>query len=156
MLLTHVIRMSAYNSESALARMIRPHYARGHDEARALLREAFTLSGDLQIANGTLHIRLDPASAPRRSKSPRRALRRTHRHRDALPRHRPHPHLLRQRPPRDCVNDLTRSGDLGSGRANGPPPWWRPAGNPWSGSRVLGWTSAGGPSADARGRGHDA
>ena len=41
-----------------------PHYARGDDEARALLREAFTLSGDLQITGNTLHVRLDPASAP--------------------------------------------------------------------------------------------
>jgi len=68
-LLTHAIRMSAYNSESALARLIRPHYARGDDEARALLREAFTLPGDLQIAGNTLHVHLDPASAPRRSKA---------------------------------------------------------------------------------------
>lgn len=68
-LLTHAIRMSAYNSESALARLLRPHYSRGDDEARALLREAFTLSGDLQIIEGTLHVRLDPASAPRRSKA---------------------------------------------------------------------------------------
>jgi prepilin-type processing-associated H-X9-DG protein len=68
-LLTHAIRMSAYNSESALARLLRPHYSRGDDEARALLREAFTLSGDLQITGDTLHVRLDPASAPRRSKA---------------------------------------------------------------------------------------
>ncbi len=47
--------------------MLRPHYARGDDEARALLREAFTLPGDLQITGATLHVRLDPASAPRRS-----------------------------------------------------------------------------------------
>jgi len=68
-LLTHAIRMSAYNTESALARLLRPHYSRGDDEARALLREAFTLSGDLQIVGDTLHVRLDPASAPRRSKA---------------------------------------------------------------------------------------
>ena len=37
--------------------------------ARALLREAFTLPGDLQIIGTTLHVRLDPASAPRRSKA---------------------------------------------------------------------------------------
>ena len=42
--------MSAYKSESALARLLRPHYARGDDEARALLREAFTLSGDLPVS----------------------------------------------------------------------------------------------------------
>ena len=68
-LLTHAIRMSAYNSESALARLLRPHYARGDDEARSLLREAFTLSGDLQVVGSTLHVRLDPASAPRRSRA---------------------------------------------------------------------------------------
>lgn len=68
-LLTHAIRMSAYNTESALARLLRPHYSRGDDEARALLREAFTLPGDLQIIGTTLHVRLDPASAPRRSKA---------------------------------------------------------------------------------------
>lgn len=68
-LITHAIRMSAYNSESALARLLRPHYARGDDEARALLREAFTLSGDLQVTGSNLNVRLDPASAPRRSKA---------------------------------------------------------------------------------------
>jgi hypothetical protein len=68
-LLTHAIRLSAYNGESALARLLRPHYSRGEDEARALLREAFTLTGDLQIIHNVLHVRLDPASAPRRSKA---------------------------------------------------------------------------------------
>ena len=68
-LLTHAIRMSAYNTESTLVRLLRPHYARGQDEARALLREAFTLTGDLQIIGDTLHVRLDPATAPRRSKA---------------------------------------------------------------------------------------
>ena len=61
--------MSAYNTESTLARLLRPHYARGQDEARALLREAFTLTGDLQIIGDTLHVRLDPATAPRRSRA---------------------------------------------------------------------------------------
>jgi len=68
-LLTHAIRMSAYNSESALARLLTPHYAHSEHEGRALLREAFTLPGDLQVIGETLHVRLDPASAPRRSKA---------------------------------------------------------------------------------------
>ena len=50
-------------------RLLRSHCSRGDDEARALLREAFTLSGDLQITGNTLHVCLDPASAPRRSKA---------------------------------------------------------------------------------------
>lgn len=61
--------MSAYNAESALARLLKPHYARGDDEARALLREAFTPTGDLQLIGEVLHVRLDPASAPRRSRA---------------------------------------------------------------------------------------
>ena len=68
-LLTHAIRMAAYNAESTLMRMLRPHYARAEDEARALLREAITLSGDINIVGDTLHVRLDPATAPRRSRA---------------------------------------------------------------------------------------
>jgi len=45
------------------------NYARADDEARALLREAFTLSGDLEIVGDQLHMRLDAASAPRRSRA---------------------------------------------------------------------------------------
>jgi hypothetical protein len=68
-LITHAIRMAAYNAESTLVRMLRPHYARAEDEARALLREAMTLSGDLRIIGDTLHVTLDPATAPRRSRA---------------------------------------------------------------------------------------
>ncbi|MHB2024457.1 MAG: putative transposase [Mycobacteriales bacterium] len=68
-LVTHAIRMAAYNAESALARLLRPHYARAEDEVRALLREAFTLSGDIEVIGTELHVRLDAASAPRRSRA---------------------------------------------------------------------------------------
>lgn len=68
-LLTHAIRMAAYNSESTLTRIITPHYARADDEARALIREAMTLSGDIRITGDTLHVTLDPATAPRRSRA---------------------------------------------------------------------------------------
>lgn len=61
--------MSAYNAEPTLARMLAGHYARADDEARALTREAFTLSGDLHVTDGHLHMRLDPATAPRRSRT---------------------------------------------------------------------------------------
>ena len=68
-LLTHAVRMATYNAESALARLLHPHYPRADDEARALLREAFTTSGDIHPAGGDLHIRLDPLSAPRHSRA---------------------------------------------------------------------------------------
>ncbi len=38
-LITHAVRLSAYNAESALARLLAPFYRRARDEGRALLRE---------------------------------------------------------------------------------------------------------------------
>jgi hypothetical protein len=63
------IRMATYNAESALARLVGPHYARAVDEARTLLREAFASPADLQVVGNELHVRLDPLSAPRRSRA---------------------------------------------------------------------------------------
>ena len=68
-LITHAIRMAAYNAETTLARLLREHYARADDEARALLREAMRLPGDIHIDGDTLHLRLDPATAPRRTRA---------------------------------------------------------------------------------------
>jgi transposase-like protein len=68
-LLTHACRIAAYNAESALARLLAPHYARANDEARSLIREALTCAGDLHIADGQLHITLNPLSAPRRTRA---------------------------------------------------------------------------------------
>ncbi|MGH7692995.1 MAG: putative transposase [Candidatus Dormibacteria bacterium] len=66
-LITHAVRLSAYNAESALTRLLAPFYARARDEGRALLREAFKLSGDLCVVDGHLDVRLNPLSAPRRT-----------------------------------------------------------------------------------------
>ena len=66
-LITHAIRMAAYNAETILARTMNSHYARAGDEAYALIREALTASGDIIPCDGTLTIRLDPLSAPRRT-----------------------------------------------------------------------------------------
>jgi hypothetical protein len=63
------IRMATYNAESALARLIAPHYARADDEARSLLREIFASAGDLQIEGDRLHVRIDPLSARRRTRA---------------------------------------------------------------------------------------
>ena len=68
-LITHAIRMTAYNAETTLARLLREHYPRAADEARALLREAMRLPGDIHITGDTLHLRLDPATAARRSRA---------------------------------------------------------------------------------------
>ena len=68
-LVTHAVRMSVYNAESVLARLLSPHYPRADDEARALLREAFQVAGDLQVHDDVLDVRLNPLSAPRRTRA---------------------------------------------------------------------------------------
>ena len=68
-LITHAIRMAAYNAETILARALNSHYARAGDEAYALIREALTASGDIIPGGGTLTIRLDPLTAPRRTRA---------------------------------------------------------------------------------------
>jgi transposase len=68
-LVTHAVRMSVYNAESALARLLSEHYSRADDEAHALLREAFQAAGDLQVRDDVLEVRLNPLSAPRRTRA---------------------------------------------------------------------------------------
>jgi len=62
-------RLAAYNAESALARLLAPHYARADDEARSLLREIFHAPADLEIIDRQLHVRIHPLSAPRRTRA---------------------------------------------------------------------------------------
>ena len=68
-LITHAIRMAACNAETILARALHGHYARAADEAFALIREALTASGDIIPGDGVLHVRLDPLTAPRRTRA---------------------------------------------------------------------------------------
>jgi len=61
-LITHAIRIAAFNTATALARAIRVHtgYARANDEAHALVRQALTGSGDIDPGDGVLTVRFDP------------------------------------------------------------------------------------------------
>jgi Helix-turn-helix domain len=67
--ITHAIRMTAYNTETTLARALDGRYARAGDEAYALIREALTASGDIHPGDSELLIRLDPLTAPRRTQA---------------------------------------------------------------------------------------
>ncbi len=69
MLITHALRMAACNAETILARALHGRYARAGDEACALIREALTTSGDITPRDRTLHVRLDPLTAPRRTRA---------------------------------------------------------------------------------------
>jgi len=60
--------MAAFNTASTLAREVRTNtgYARGEDEAHALIRQALTHSGDIDPReDGYLTIRLDPLPTQR-------------------------------------------------------------------------------------------
>ena len=62
-LITHAIRIAAFNTATALARAIRVHtgYARANHEAHALVRQVLTGSGDIDLSqDGVLTVRLDP------------------------------------------------------------------------------------------------
>ncbi len=61
-LVTHAIRIAAFNTITALARDLRVHtgYARATDEAHTLISQALRQSGDIIPSDDTLTIRLDP------------------------------------------------------------------------------------------------
>lgn len=68
-LIHHAIRIAAYNTTQSLARSIATAtgYTRADDEAHTMIRTALAGSGDIipDHDTATLHIRLDPLSAPR-------------------------------------------------------------------------------------------
>ena len=70
-LLTHAIRIAAFNTITSLARDLRVHtgYARAADEAHTLISQALQHSGDIIPGNGTLTIRLDPLPTRRATKA---------------------------------------------------------------------------------------
>ncbi len=63
------IRMSTYNAETGLARLLAPHYPRAKHEARSLLSEIFTSPADLHTHNNQLHVTITPLSNPRRTRA---------------------------------------------------------------------------------------
>ena len=66
-LITHAIRIAAFNTATTLARAVRVHtsYARANDEAHALIRQVLTSSGDIDPRDGFLTVRLDPLPTKR-------------------------------------------------------------------------------------------
>ena len=70
-LITHAIRIAAFNTATTLARAIRVHtgYARANREAHTLIRQALTGSGDIDPHDGVLTVRLDPLPTRRATKA---------------------------------------------------------------------------------------
>jgi transposase len=65
--LTDIIKMVAYQAESDLVTLLRPHYARVDQEGRTLLHELFAATGDIRVCDSELHITLAPLSSPHRT-----------------------------------------------------------------------------------------
>jgi len=67
--LTDIIKMVAYQAESDLLALLRPHYARADQEGRTLLHELFATAGDIRVSDDELHITLTPLSSPHRTRA---------------------------------------------------------------------------------------
>jgi hypothetical protein len=67
--LTDIIKMIAYQAESDLVALLRPHYARVEQEGRTLLHELFATAGDIRVSDGELQITLAPLSSPHRTQA---------------------------------------------------------------------------------------
>jgi hypothetical protein len=67
--LVDTIKIAAYQAESALVRLVRPHYSRVDDEGRKLIASAFDLAGDLDVVDSELRVTLEPAASPHRTRA---------------------------------------------------------------------------------------
>ena len=67
--LTNLIKMVAFQAESDLLTLLRPHYARADDEGRTLLHELFHAAADLQVTDTELMVTLAPLSSPHRTQA---------------------------------------------------------------------------------------
>jgi hypothetical protein len=67
--LTDIIKMVAYQAESDLLALLRPHYARAEQEGRTLLHELLAATGDIRVTDTELHITLAPLSSPHRTRA---------------------------------------------------------------------------------------
>jgi transposase-like protein len=87
--LTDIIKMVAYQAESDLVALLRPHYARVDQEGRTLLHELFATAGDIRVSNSELHITLAPLSSPHRTHAAKALCEMLEPNRDNLPRFSP-------------------------------------------------------------------
>jgi DNA-binding CsgD family transcriptional regulator len=67
--LTNLIKMVAFQAESDLLALLRPHYARSDDEGRTLLHELFRMAADIDVTETELRITLQPLSSPHRTQA---------------------------------------------------------------------------------------
>jgi transposase len=67
--LTDLIKMVAYQAESDLLTLLRPHYKRTDQEGRTLLHDLFGAAGDIRVSGSQLLVTLAPLSSPHRNQA---------------------------------------------------------------------------------------
>ena len=67
--LTNCIKMVAYQAESDLLALLRPHYERADEEGRTLVTTALQSAADIEVARKKLRITLAPLSSPHRTQA---------------------------------------------------------------------------------------
>jgi len=67
--LTNVLKMVAYQTESDLVELIRPHYSRVEDEGHTFIQMALQDTADIEPIDEQLRVRLAPLSSPHRSRA---------------------------------------------------------------------------------------
>lgn len=67
--LTNVLKLVAYQIESDLVNLIRPHYARTDDEGRTLIQTALRCAATLEPTATELRVTLCPLSSAHRSQA---------------------------------------------------------------------------------------
>jgi hypothetical protein len=65
--LTNLMKMVAFQAESDLLALLKPHYARTDDEGRTLLHELFRAAADLDVTDTELCVTLHPMNSPHRT-----------------------------------------------------------------------------------------
>jgi hypothetical protein len=67
--LTNVLKMVAYQIESDLVELVRPHYKRVEDEGRTFIQMALQNTADIEPTDNRLLITLTALSSPHRSRA---------------------------------------------------------------------------------------
>ncbi len=67
--LTNCIKMVAYQAESDLLALMRPHYKRADEEGRTLVTTALQSAADIEVQDGELRVTLAPLSSQHRSQA---------------------------------------------------------------------------------------
>jgi prepilin-type processing-associated H-X9-DG protein len=67
--LTNCIKMVAYQAESDLLALLRPHYERADEEGRTLVTTALQSAADIEVRGDELRVMLAPLSSPHRSRA---------------------------------------------------------------------------------------